>query len=643
MKRFLRTVPGKATAFILCVLSVIAAALCVVGAMVMWEANIYTTPKETLLEDLLESIVWEQEAPILGSARARYKGEPIVWSNEGTNLRFVITDPSGAVIAKSEGADESADWTYIHTYGVGNSDWNGEYLYGAPSSEEDISYVFRSRVDSGLRAWDALALVSRLIGALYALRIAVYPLCFLAAILAIACFVALMCASARRPEDDGLHPGPLHRVPYDLMLAAVILLALLVIWLGVDQAIDYGSDTLAVAIASAAAALGLNVFCGLSMSTAARIKDRSLLTNTVVWGILKLLWRILRAIGRGLRRIGRFLLTLLRGLPLTFRTVLAYLALVVLDFIIVSANLQEPEIFLTILFIEFLLLLVFVTHVALTLRRLQKGGQALAAGDLSRKVDTRGMLWDFRRHGEDLNRIGEGMNAAVEERLRSERLKTELITNVSHDIKTPLTSIINYSDLIAREPCENEKITAYAQVLTRQSERLKRLIDDLIEASKASTGSLDVVMAPCSAGVFLTQAAGEYGERLKNAGLELVMQTPEQPVMILADGRRLWRVFDNLLGNVCKYAQPGTRVYLTLEVRDGDAVITFKNVSRSALNVTPEELMERFVRGDASRHTEGNGLGLSIARSLTELQQGSLDLVIDGDLFKAILRFRVIG
>jgi signal transduction histidine kinase len=146
-------------------------------------------------------------------------------------------------------------------------------------------------------------------------------------------------------------------------------------------------------------------------------------------------------------------------------------------------------------------------HIALTLRRLQKGGQALAAGDLGHQVDTRGMFWDFRHHGEDLNRIGEGMNAAVEERLKSERLKTELITNVSHDIKTPLTSIINYSDLIAKEPCDNEKITAYSQVLTRQSDRLKRLIDDLIEASTASTGSLDVYLEPCSVGVFITQAA----------------------------------------------------------------------------------------------------------------------------------------
>jgi signal transduction histidine kinase len=231
------------------------------------------------------------------------------------------------------------------------------------------------------------------------------------------------------------------------------------------------------------------------------------------------------------------------------------------------------------------------------------------------------------------------MNRAVEERLNSERMKTELITNVSHDLKTPLTSILNYSGLIAAEPCENEKITEYAQVLTRQSERLTRLIDDLVEASKASTGHLDVLLAPVEAQVLLGQASGEYTERLAAAGLELVTKMPEEPIRIMADGRRMWRIFDNLMNNICKYAQPSTRVYLTLEEQGDKAVITFKNTSREKLDISEEELMERFTRGDSSRNTEGNGLGLAIARSMAELQKGSLNLVIDGDLFKAILTF----
>ena len=220
-----------------------------------------------------------------------------------------------------------------------------------------------------------------------------------------------------------------------------------------------------------------------------------------------------------------------------------------------------------------------------------------------------------------------------------EKMRGNLLRAVSHDIRTPLTSIINYADLIGKEPPNSEKIPEYAAVLTRQSERLKRLIEDLVEASKASTGKLEVNLAPCQPGVLLTQAAGEYEQKLKDAGLDLVTRQPETAVTILADGRRLWRVFDNLMNNICKYAQRGTRVYLTLEERDGQAVISFKNTSRAPLDIPAEELLERFVRGDAARGGEGNGLGLSIARSLTELQKGTLELTVDGDLFKVVLRF----
>ena len=179
----------------------------------------------------------------------------------------------------------------------------------------------------------------------------------------------------------------------------------------------------------------------------------------------------------------------------------------------------------------------------------------------------------------------------------------------------------------------------YAQVLIRQSVRLKKLIEDLVEASKASTGNLEVALVPMDVGVILIQITGEYTERLEARGLKLVVRQPEEKLMILADGRRLWRVIENLMNNVCKYAQTGTRVYLSLERKGEQVVITLKNTSSYELDIPAEELMERFVRGDKARSTEGNGLGLSIAQSLTELQGGRLELAIDGDLFKAILYF----
>ena len=232
---------------------------------------------------------------------------------------------------------------------------------------------------------------------------------------------------------------------------------------------------------------------------------------------------------------------------------------------------------------------------------------------------------------------------AVEERLKSERMKTELITNVSHDLKTPLTSIINYASLIGEQKCENQTIMEYSKVLVRQSERLKRLIEDLVEASKASTGNLEVNLTDCEASVFVTQASGEYEEKLKNNDLTLVVDLPEKELHILSDGRRMWRIFDNLMNNICKYSQKGTRVYLSLQQIGEDAVFIFKNTSSAQLNMSEEELMERFTRGDSSRNTEGNGLGLSIAKSMAKIQNGELKLMIDGDLFKAILSFPLVN
>lgn len=271
--------------------------------------------------------------------------------------------------------------------------------------------------------------------------------------------------------------------------------------------------------------------------------------------------------------------------------------------------------------------------------KLKEGAKKLADGDLQEKISTEKMFWEFKQHGENLNSIHDGISLAVEKRMQSEHFRTELITNVSHDIKTPLTSIINYVDLLQKEEIDNEKVKEYLEVLSRQSSRLKKLTEDLIEASKASTGSMPVQMEQIELGVFLTQTVGEFEEKLTSAGLHVVMHKPETEVFVNADGRHLWRVVENLVQNICKYAQPGTRVYIDLDEREKEAVISFKNISRYELNISGDELMERFVRGDASRHTEGSGLGLSIAGSLMELMSGKLEIVVDGDLFKVVLHF----
>lgn len=298
----------------------------------------------------------------------------------------------------------------------------------------------------------------------------------------------------------------------------------------------------------------------------------------------------------------------------------------------------EVGVFVTLLAIGSLVGLAWVLS---QLSRLIEGAKHLSEGDLSYKIDTTRLYAPFRRNADMLNRISSGCAVEVERRMKSEHLKTELLTNVSHDIKTPLTSIINYVDLLKKTDLQPKEAREYADVLERQSNRLKKLLEDLIEASKASTGNITVELAPTDAAELLRQAVGEYSERLTAQSLETVLRIGGESCTITADGRLLWRVFDNLLGNVVKYAMPGTRVYFDLTEQGGQSSIVVKNISREALNIDTDELMERFVRGDASRATEGSGLGLSIARSLTECMGGRFELSVDGDLFKVTLRFPI--
>ena len=271
--------------------------------------------------------------------------------------------------------------------------------------------------------------------------------------------------------------------------------------------------------------------------------------------------------------------------------------------------------------------------------RIRQASDALAAGDLSYKVNAKRLHLVWRRLGENLNSIGDGMALAVEEQMRSERMKTELITNVSHDLKTPLTSIINYIELLKRADLPEDVRREYLDIIARQSAKLKKLTEDVVDASKAASGAVKVNAEVFDVRELLEQTVGEYSERLTAAGVEPVVHMPEREVNVLADGRLLGRVLDNLTGNILKYAQPGTRAYFDLLLSDNVAVIQLKNTSREPLDIPAEELMERFVRGDSSRSTEGSGLGLSIARSLTELMGGQMELILDGDLFKAEIVF----
>lgn len=331
------------------------------------------------------------------------------------------------------------------------------------------------------------------------------------------------------------------------------------------------------------------------------------------------------------------------NVSLFWKGIIVMLGISFVEFMLLIITRWEPDSLVTFFLIGKMIEVPIVIYVLFQMKQLQSGAKRIAAGDSSQPIDTSKLLWEFKKHGENINKVGEGISLAVEEKIKSERFKTELITNVSHDIKTPLTSIINYVDLIKKQEVTDSTMAEYVDVLDRQSARLKKLIEDLMEASKASTGNIAVHFEECNMDVLLTQVIGEFEDKLMASGLEVVVDKPEEPVMVIADGRHMWRILDNLMNNACKYSQPNTRVYVSLVKEGQTASIVFKNISKTALNIPSEQLMQRFVRGDSSRHTEGSGLGLSIAQSLTELMNGTLKLDIDGDLFKVILKFNAIA
>ena len=495
---------------------------------------------------------------------------------------------------------------------------------------------------------DLLAQGKLLVDFAFAYKYVFVLLLALSLVAGIAAFVFLLCAAGHRNGVEELCKRPWDAIPVDVNICGILcidaLLACAVIYVGTEwNPLKYISFWL---FTGAAGILAILLLIECSMSFALWCKLGKWWRHTLVYACAKLCWKIVKTLWQFICRLWNRFMELMHSVRFLWKAWLILGGIAFAEFLVIvmfAFGSGRLGLFLIFWFLEKLLLYPMIIFGLLQMYHLQEGGKTLAQGDLESKIDTSRMYWEFKKHGDHLNAIGDGMNAAVAERMKSERFKTELITNVSHDIKTPLTSIINYVDLLGKEQLDNPKAQEYLDVLSRQSARLKKLIEDLIEASKASTGNLKVAMEVCDAQVTLVQTIGEYEEKLSQGQIELQIRKPDEPVRINADSRHLWRVFDNLMNNICKYAQPGTRAYVNLE-REGDqARITFRNISREPLNISSEELMERFVRGDSSRSMEGNGLGLSIARSLTELMGGSLELTVDGDLFKVVLTFPVLN
>jgi len=626
MNAFFKTTAGKIILFCVCVIMAAIFLVSVVSAVLIMKDDFYTsTPVSTIwkyidgAEKTANSIIWQY----------------LFYDAEYRETTYKLIDKDGNIVSEYDKPDCTGVFCSVEAI-VNRTEQGKPY---------DISLVYDNDSGMGTEVYTLefyipdsfnVRTVEFVINTLYSLRTAVYYIGAAAFALALASFIALCLNAGHKNGCNELVPGVFDRVPYDIIFIAGTGIACFLIAITGELFVGNRNIPLIIRMVVIAGMLvtDLAIALELFLDMVIRIKRHTLIKTSFTY---RFCFFCIRTIMKPVRFIRHMVIDIAANLPLVIKAAAAAGIAVAVDLLLAA----DAELF-GILVVEKLLLFAAFMYGALMLKRLQLGAAALARGELDARIDTERMLLDFKKSGEDLNNINSGISAAVSERIKSERMKVELITNVSHDIKTPLTSIINYASLIKEEKCDNERINEYSGILVRNSERLKRLLSDLVEATKADTGNLDITLAQCSASVLLAQTCGEYADRLENAGLTLVQSQPDDEIYIMADGRRMSRIFDNLLGNICKYSMPGTRVYLGLNQSGTEAVFSFKNTSRDELNISSDELMERFVRGDTSRNTEGSGLGLAIARSLTELQGGKLALTVDGDLFKAELSFPIV-
>lgn len=525
-------------------------------------------------------------------------------------------------------ADEGKEQENAYYYNsISDEYYNNFYRIAANSwlyiGEEPL--VFYIKVDTNYQIMDEFHDAAKEFAIIKPwLGIAPYGLIF-GLLICIVCFIFLTIQTGRIPregeDESGVHLNGFDRIPTEL--AAVMCLfglyfALQIIYefIGsVSRNSIYSVIGFGIFIV-----VGALVIMGSYLSLIRRIKANILWKNSLTCSIVRL---CKAAIG---------------ATKLTIRAVIAYLVFLLGNLIFV---LSGGFGILIAFFIDMVILLCIMRNIA-GKQTVIDGVKRISAGNLQYKIPVESLKGENYELAVAINNIGDGLKRAVDSSLKNEHMKTELITNVSHDIKTPLTSIINYVDLLKRENIPEPKIKGYIQVLDEKSQRLKHLTEDLVEASKVSSGNIDLAYETINFNQLIYQTQGEFDEKFAARGLQLLMTLPDKDLFIQADGRRLWRIIENLYNNVAKYAMPGTRVYLELKESDGQAKFSLKNISEYQLNFKAEELTERFIRGDVSRSTEGSGLGLSIAQNLTELQNGQFHIYLDGDLFKVTVSFPLI-
>lgn len=661
-KNILHKAWARAVAFVLAVIMIAMTVLCIIGAYFSYDRNLYfgeepsfadtglcISEMNELLDYFISSSLYSavvNELPISNTDLNPDESVHLVIKDQNGSVLYGTLPKNSSLVISDYGVEievrsgESINNDIIN-YGFGPEYDTYDEIYDPESEAEsdaeadsDSSFVAPSRkilfidafisnvVDRSSSFFTAYLLFDTVCSMRYNF-IYIGALSLLLSIV----LIIFLCSSAGRIESDekGRYLIRQDKIPLDIYIILDAAICVLVYWFFCESV--YTNDLfIEIAGGALSAIVWIALALGLIMTVAARLK---------VGG-----WRRNFLLCRVFSFLGKAAVKLFHAVPIAWRTIVVFLVFMTINFIAFTSFMYYGN-FLTFMFLFIFDLCAFacVISAALQLKSLQKGGRAIAAGDLSYTVDTSRMFFDLKEHGENLNSISSGISKAVEDRLRSERFKTELITNVSHDLKTPLTSIVSYVDLLKNEDIQNESAREYIDVLDRQSSRLKKLTEDLIEASKASSGAISVNKTTLNVSEMLHQTTAEFSERFARAGITPIENCPDEDLMIYSDGRLIWRIFDNLMQNICKYALSGTRAYFDVFSDSTDVIISVKNVSAEPLNIPAEELMERFVRGDRSRSTDGSGLGLSIAQSLTELLGGTMNLVLDGDLFKVVLTF----
>lgn len=605
----------KTLAVILCVLSF---CTCIASAIFIWAGvtlGFYTSPKQEIIDDTLTGHL-DMHTETLVRFIETGRADELEERFEYTNFAFQAYDLSGKeVLNNYDGNGYIVSKSVKFTPQIISTDEG--------TSNVDIVYAV-CYIPENLVWNDSIYTVYKLIDTGYAWRFGAGIIALASLLTTILSFVFLMCAAGHRPNTEEIVPSPFDKLPFDLFCVLFLLFGLIE-----TGFIKYytGNTLISFAVFSPVNLLAAIFF---STSLAVRLKRGGLIKNTFCFMTAAVLFKVAK-------KLIVKTASLVREMAFHWKCTL-FFALVFISLFLAYAIVGD-EVALVLAIVAFFALMCITLKILQDYTEIKRGLDRIRSGEIYHKIPTDRMLSSCRLIAERINSIQENLQKVVETSVKSERFKTELITNVSHDLKTPLTSIINYVDLIAKQPLENATLREYVEVLERQARRLKKLTEDLIEASKASSGSIEMEYAPCELGELLSQTFGEYSERLETQNLTLHASLPDNPVTILADGRRLWRILDNIMSNVVKYALPSTRVWVSL-AEDGErAVVTFKNVSREIIDLTGAELTERFVRADTSRSSEGSGLGLSIAKSLTELQNGTFSVSVDADLFKVQISF----